>query len=82
MQLPEAAKKQGCVSNVSIMQLCKLADRVQRQMGGYSLSSSNCQDFCNKILGKLGLSTHSTTAEKVVTTVVVANGVATICNVM
>lgn len=79
---PEAAKRQGYARNVSLMQLCKLADRVKQRMCIYNLAASNCQDFCNNILKELGFSTHTTTAKKAAVAATVAYGVGTMCNVM
>lgn len=41
--------------------LVELADRVVEEMGTYSLFSTNCQDFCNRLFKKLDLKTYSTT---------------------
>ena len=96
MELPKAAELQGCINGKSIMKLCKIADNVRSEMGSYSLTSTNCQYFCNKILEKLNLNTHVTTTEGIINTatnVVVAatnvavaataiSAVVSMCNVM
>ena len=38
----------------TLTNLCKLADRVVREMGSYDLLASNCQTFCNELLKKMG----------------------------
>ena len=87
--VPNGAEYQGCVPGISMMDIYELADQVQLQMKKYELTSSNCQDFCNYILEKLNLPTHTTTAggikNAVVSTAVVAIGVTaarSMCTVM
>ena len=47
------------VSNyeTKLIDVCKTADRVVRQMGTYNLISRNCQHFCNTLLTQLGFKT-------------------------
>ena len=41
--------------------ICKFADAVVTEMGGYNLLVNNCQHFCNNLLKKLNLRTFDTT---------------------
>lgn len=47
----------------TLLSLCKLADRVVREMGSYGLLASNCQTFCNELLKKMGKPKFPTTTE-------------------
>ena len=47
--------------NGSLHKLCLLADEVVEEMGTYHLLDNNCQDFCNKLLNKIGKGEHPTT---------------------
>ena len=44
----------------TLCNICKLADEVHTEMSSYSLTDSNCQDFCNKLLGKMNKRQFST----------------------
>ena len=61
---PTTAKSMGSVTDKSIKQLCNLADTVRSEMGSYDITSSNCQDFCNKVLERMNLPTHTTTVQE------------------
>ena len=49
---------------VSLREICSLADAVVREMGEYDMANKNCQDFCNQLLSKLDLPTFQTTLRK------------------
>ena len=58
------AKLKGSVTDRSIKELCNMADTVRSEMGSYDITSSNCQDFCNKVLKRMNLPTHTTTVQE------------------
>jgi hypothetical protein len=45
----------------TLQKICKLADAVITEMGGYNLLVNNCQHFCNNLLQKLNFRTYDTT---------------------
>lgn len=40
--------------NNALRDLCKMADKVAKEMGDYNLLNNNCQHFCNNLLKRMG----------------------------
>ena len=48
-------------SDTTLRDLCKMADRVAKEMGDYNLINNNCQHFCNNLLRRMGFQNTFTT---------------------
>ena len=47
--------------SMTLLGLCRIAERVRLGMGEYNVLTNNCQHFCNNVLKELGLPPHPTT---------------------
>ena len=45
----------------ALRDLCKMADKVAKEMGDYNLLNNNCQHFCNNLLKRMGFQYTFTT---------------------
>lgn len=61
-ELPTSAMSKGFV-DISIKDLCEMADTIRSKMGSFNLASRNCQTFCNELLKEMNLPTETTTIE-------------------
>lgn len=62
-ELPTSATSKGFV-DISIKDLCEMADTIRSKMGRFDLTSRNCQTFCNELLKEMNLPTETTTFEE------------------
>lgn len=62
-EIPTSAIPKGLV-DISIKELCQMADTICNNMGNYQLTSRNCQTFCNELLEKVNLPQETTTVEE------------------
>ena len=62
-EFPTSAISKGFV-DISIKELCQMADTICYKMGNYQLTSHNCQTFCNELLEKMNLPQETTTFEE------------------
>lgn len=58
--MPKPEKVGTYDNDKTLLDICNLADAVVEEMRTYNIVGSNCQDFCNKLLTRLGFGTFPT----------------------